>query len=310
MCQIFGYCGTGRLELRHMLKEFYSHSDRHPNGWGLAVLEGDRAKIEKETLEASKSPRLAKRLEESVTAPTVQAHIRYATIGHVELENCHPFTGKDADQRTWTLVHNGTIFDFSPTNKYFWEQKGETDSERILLYLLDLLGEAGRRKGSPLNDEERFAVLEDAIGRMAKGNKLNLLIYDGELLYVHTNFAGSLFSCRTPEGMIFSTEPLRGGDSKESEENHRNLPSAKEKPENPAAKEKPENLTSKENPANPAEAEKTSEEKNKEEWNAVPMMTLMAYKNGELVHTGKMHGNEYFEDEEALGQLYLAFAGL
>ena len=42
-------------------------------------------------------------------------------------------------------------------------------------------------------------------------NKLNLLIDDGELLYAHTNFRGSLYLRRDNAGVTFSTQPLSEG---------------------------------------------------------------------------------------------------
>ena len=50
-----------------------------------------------------------------------------------------------------------------------------------------------RQKGARLHFEERFALLDEIVSDMAKGNKLNLLLYDGEYTYVHTNYKNSLF---------------------------------------------------------------------------------------------------------------------
>lgn len=274
MCQIFGYSGNEYIELNDVLKEFYSHSDLHPNGWGLAVLNGEQANIEKEVLSANKSAYLKSRLSERITSPVLLAHIRYATIGNVELKNCHPFTGFDDSGRRWTLIHNGTIFEYEPMDEYVRRQKGDTDSERILLYLIDKINESTKDKGEALDAAERFAVIDAAIGPMAKGNKLNLLIYDGELLYGHTNFAGSLHYHKGSCGVLISTEPLINssifyGDGHLGEKRFV-----------------------------------------KEDWKEMPMTTLVAYKGAELAFEGKSHGNEYHEDPEAVSQLYLAFSNL
>lgn len=39
MCELFGFTGRIHQKLNQELKEFYSHSDEHPNGWGLAILD-------------------------------------------------------------------------------------------------------------------------------------------------------------------------------------------------------------------------------------------------------------------------------
>lgn len=274
MCQIFGYSGNEAIELKEVLREFYSHSDLHPNGWGLALLNGNQANIEREVMSANKSAYLAERLRAGIAASTVLAHIRYATIGNVELKNCHPFTGIDSHGRRWTLIHNGTIFDYQPMDEYVRRQKGDTDSERILLYLIDKINDAAKKKNKALNDSERFAVVEKLVSDLSPGNKLNLLIYDGEVLYAHTNLVGSLHYYQGGCGVIFSTEPLVNssvfyGDGHPGEKRFY---------------------------AN--------------DWQQVPVTSLLAYKGAKQIHKAKPHGNEYHEDPEAVKQLYLAFSNL
>lgn len=119
-----------------------------------------------------------------------------------------PIQKKDSSGRQWTFIHNGTIFDYAPLNKYVKQQKGETDSERILLYLIDLINEAQRNKNARLSNEERFALLDSVIPNLAKGNKLNFLLSDGKYTYVHTNYAESLRVLEKDGLAIFSTQPL------------------------------------------------------------------------------------------------------
>lgn len=208
MCEIFGSCSKKYCELNDYLKEFYSHSHKHPHGWGLALLEGSEASIEKEPMEAIKSDYLKERLKTSVKGRNALAHIRYATIGNVEYVNCHPYTMKVNSGRRWTLVHNGTIFGYKPLDKYVVIQTGDTDSERILLYITEQMNRAEASAKRELNADERFRLLDEIFVSMSKGNKLNILIYDGELMYVHTNYANSLYFFQTGERVTFSTQPL------------------------------------------------------------------------------------------------------
>ena len=48
----------------------------------------------------------------------------------------------------------------------------------------------------------------------AKGNKLNLLVFDGETLYAHTNFRGALHYLKDDDSVTLSTTPLSQGDWK------------------------------------------------------------------------------------------------
>jgi glutamine amidotransferase len=257
MCELFGICAAKPERINEYLKAFYSHSNKHPHGWGLALLEGCEASIEKEPMQASKSHYLRERLASPINSRTALAHIRYATIGNVEYVNCHPYSKKDDSGRRWTLVHNGTIFEYKPLDKYVHSQTGNTDSERILLYIVEKVNRLERQKQRALSAEERFGLLDEILCSMAEGNKLNLLIYDGELMYVHTNYARSLYSMETESGLLFSTRPL-----------------------------------------------------NDELWDPVPFTVLLAFKDGEPVFTGHVHGHEYVDSEENMKYLYQIFASL
>lgn len=159
-------------------------------------------------MKAEKSNYLKERLSEPICVSAALAHIRYATIGNVDRRNCHPYTKTDNFQGKWILIHNGTIFDYPPLRKFLKTQKGETDSERILLYITEQISLAQSRIGRKLSFEERFELLDEIIRDMSKGNKLNLIIFDGEYLYVHTNCANSLYRLEKDDFVLFSTEPL------------------------------------------------------------------------------------------------------
>lgn len=208
MCELFGINSAESYQINSYLKEFFDHSKAHPHGWGMAFMENNQVQLEKEPVQASKSTYLKERLSVPIQVKNGLAHIRYATIGNVEYKNCHPYTMKDRGGRQWTLVHNGTIFEYQPLNKYVGIQNGNTDSERILLYLVELIDQKENELQRHMNEEERFQLLDSAIVKMSKGNKLNLLLYDGEVFYVHTNYANSLYELDKGNRVLFSTTPL------------------------------------------------------------------------------------------------------
>ncbi|WP_407382651.1 class II glutamine amidotransferase [Ruminococcus sp.] len=208
MCEIYGFSGNREKELNQDLRVFYSHACDHPNGWGLALLDHSVPRITREVCRADRSALLRERLSLPVTAKTALAHIRLATIGNEEAENCHPFTAVDHSGRRWTLIHNGTIFESDKLNRYVFRQQGETDSERLLLYLVDRINEATAQAKRELTAAERFAILDGIVGNSSPKNKLNLLIYDSELLYAHTNFRDSLYERKDDDGVTISTCPL------------------------------------------------------------------------------------------------------
>lgn len=215
MCELLGINSKERVRANGYLKEFYRHSERHCHGWGQATFYGDAVQVEKEPVMANSSNYLHSRLEHPFEVNNVIAHIRLASIGRMRYENCHPFVKHDNRGRSWTLAHNGTIFeptltDGSSLDMYKEAQEGETDSERVLFFLIDRINARQDELGRALEAEERFLLLEDLIVMLSHGNKLNLLIWDGEFMYAHTNYADTLYykHIADTETTVISTQPL------------------------------------------------------------------------------------------------------
>lgn len=211
MCELFGFSAGQKMNIDRELKEFYSHAPCHPNGWGIYYSDGFSEFFKKEDKRADRSACLKDILSGSIDARNAIAHIRYATIGYDKMENTHPFRGTDLSGREWVFAHNGTIFKGDILTEYFHRQTGETDSERILLYMLDMMNEHICRKEGPLDEDERFAVLEEMTTLLAPDNKLNLLIYDGDILYLHNNCRDSLYIREVEGAVAISTKPLCSG---------------------------------------------------------------------------------------------------
>lgn len=211
MCELFGFLGAHPQKLNHELAEFFSHSKEHPNGWGLSIIDGPTVGIEREPQRAVDSNYLASRLASDIVATTALAHIRRSTIGADRYDNCHPFIGVDSTGRTWSLIHNGTVFNNDLLARYSALQNGTTDSERILLHLIDSINQETEARGRELTSDERFAVVDALILEFGPENKINLLIFDGELLYSHVNCEGTLHVRRGEDYVMISTEPLAVG---------------------------------------------------------------------------------------------------
>ena len=86
-------------------------------------------------------------------------------------------------------------------------------------FLLEISLAAGRRrkilinkvpakKGGELTDKERFDTVNQVIRDITPENKVNLLIYDGDLFYAHTNFYETLFRLQKGETLVVATKPL------------------------------------------------------------------------------------------------------
>lgn len=211
MCELFGISSKTPVRANDLLRDFYMHSERNPDGWGLAVFRGHAVSLEKEPVKANKSSYLSQRLSWDVTASNLMAHIRLATIGYMDYSNCHPFVWDDSNGRSWTLIHNGTIFETDLISPYYEKREGTTDSESMLLYLVDLIDREMDKKGRGLSAKERFAIIDEALVKLAARGKLNILLFDGEQMYVHANYRDKLFRWQEEATCCFSTQPLRIG---------------------------------------------------------------------------------------------------
>ena len=104
MCEVFGVSSGRNTDVSAELKEFFKHGDYNPHGWGIASWDKDGAvTLVKEPLNSVESARITELLSSGFTCRGMFAHVRRATIGHVKIENTHPFIGTDANGRDWTL---------------------------------------------------------------------------------------------------------------------------------------------------------------------------------------------------------------
>ncbi|MBE5899331.1 MAG: class II glutamine amidotransferase [Lachnospiraceae bacterium] len=208
MCEIFGVSAREKITINHMLKSFYSHSNEHRNGWGLALLDRTPISIDKEPVKALDSAYLKGKLQSEIKTKRCISHIRMATIGGMNEDNTHPFTRYDYYGRRWVFAHNGTIFESDVLTPYQYIQKGTSDSERILLYIIDVMDRHFEEQRSSLDGQKRMELIDEIVRTLAPGNKLNLMIEDGEYFYVHKNEENTLSYLKLDEGYIFSTKPL------------------------------------------------------------------------------------------------------
>lgn len=209
LCELFGIIGNKKTLLNENLKQFYSHGSKHPHGWGLAYLENDGSQtIYKEPVCASDSNLLKKILKSKIESRFAIGHIRFATIGNISQINCHPFSINDITGRQWTLAHNGNIYAGLKLLEYTKTQIGQTDSERVLLRIIDKINIKTKEKGTELTAIERCEVVDKTVSALSFRNKLNLLIYDSELFYVHTNIKDTLYGSFNKDFNCFATVPI------------------------------------------------------------------------------------------------------
>jgi glutamine amidotransferase len=209
MCELYGIISNKNISQNEPLKLFYNHSVKHSHGWGLAYWTTNfNSKIYNEGKCANDSLLLQSILASPIESKVSIGHIRFATVGSISDNNSHPFKKIDCSGREWTLAHNGNIYVGLQLLPYMDKQAGGTDSERILLYLVDCINNKTKEKGSPLNSKDRSEVVDYVIQELSYGNRLNLLIYDTEQFYVHANLKDSLYFSAQDDYYCFASTPL------------------------------------------------------------------------------------------------------
>lgn len=209
MCEIFAANAEKPLALNAELTTFFGDSTMHPHGWGLAVRKNNsEVAFHKEAVRAIDSAYLNYLLARPVRASHLQAHIRYATVGKPAYLNCHPYLGVDETGTEWSLVHNGSIFNQTLIKPFAPFEQGTSDSEGVLLYLIDSLDRAAEQGITDFNG--RFDVLAGALAALSNnGNKVNIVLDDGDCTYVRTNTEADTLYYKPGNGsVLFCTRPL------------------------------------------------------------------------------------------------------
>jgi predicted glutamine amidotransferase len=146
MCRLFG-CRTAAPggvahELLHGANALRVQSREHPDGWGVGWYVGRVPQVTR-SLTAAHGDEDFEAVSSFVTASTILAHIRKASVGRVALENTHPF-----EWGPWLFAHNGTIAEWEKCRAAVEAEidpalrdklRGETDSERCFLLFLTRL---------------------------------------------------------------------------------------------------------------------------------------------------------------------------
>ena len=190
MCRLFGsrtrQPGRVSHELFHGANALRVQSREHPDGWGLGWYENGAPRVVRSLTPAHGDQEFEK-LSHYVSAQTVLAHVRKASVGRVAQENTHPF-----QRGTWLFAHNGTVPEWDKVRRPLEALidpslrealHGETDSERCFLLFLSRL----RRRCSPDEaDAESAAVAlaetAGAVRQIAAEASTTFLATDGRVM--------------------------------------------------------------------------------------------------------------------------------
>lgn len=141
MCQLLGMNCNTPTDIVFSFEGFTQRgglTDQHTDGWGIAFFEDKAARLFIDHQPSIHSPIAQLVRTYPIKSRNVIAHIRKATQGEVNLQNCHPFMREMWGQH-WVFAHNGNLLNFKPDLNGNYNPVGSTDSEAAFCLLLQAL---------------------------------------------------------------------------------------------------------------------------------------------------------------------------
>lgn len=197
MCRLFGFRSAVPAVVHPALvtekNSLVIQSREHQDGWGIAAYGLEPRPTVAHGVGPAHSDPDFHRVSSLVSAQTVVAHVRQASVGAVELRNSHPFL-----YGRWSFVHNGTLTNFERHRKavealvgaqFRPNIKGTTDTERCFNIFLTRLSARGSIDGS-MRVEDVASALAETMGLVSaitdepgqERSAMNFLVTNGEVM--------------------------------------------------------------------------------------------------------------------------------
>jgi glutamine amidotransferase len=212
MCEIYGFCGSVPVRLNKYTNEFWLHSRVHQDGFGYYLHDSDDFYVNPNSAMSC----LSYLRKKDFTSKLALCHIRFKTHGPASIENCHPFIKSDIHGVKWSLIHNGFIEDTNYSAALETIQDGSTDSERILLSIVEAVNSIYEHAWIDNKSELAYfiySIIEQRLNEISLLGKVNLIFTDSRTnnMYVYMN-AKSLYYLFTNKGIHVSTTKLSDED--------------------------------------------------------------------------------------------------
>ncbi|MFD2228729.1 class II glutamine amidotransferase [Alkalimarinus sediminis] len=170
----------------------------HRDGWGIAFYQG-RGIREFRDPQPGFNSEIAKFIKDfPIKSTVVISHIRQANVGKVSLENTHPYI-RELEGRYWCYAHNGQLKDLDrligSSDKRFLPV-GDTDSEAAFCWLMGVLAKSGEQ-----SLDARQKTIHSCANQLAKLGVFNMLLSDGDRLYVYCSTKLHWITRRAPFGV-------------------------------------------------------------------------------------------------------------
>lgn len=186
MCQLLGMNCNVPTDVMFSFAGFAERggrTDHHGDGWGIAFFEDKGLRHFVDHQSAAESPIAQLVRHYPIKSRNVISHIRKATQGAVQLQNCHPFV-RELWGRYWVFAHNGDLKDYAPRLHAGFHPVGDTDSERAFCWLLQELAKS-HADVPPV--AELTLTLRELVPQIARHGTFNFLLSNGEALWAHAS---------------------------------------------------------------------------------------------------------------------------
>ena len=249
MCRLFGFRSVIPSQVHRSLvaadNALGVQSEEHKDGWGVAYYVDGSPHITRSPTSAI-TDQIFHRVSGVVASETVLAHVRKATVGELNVLNCHPF-----QHGRWTMAHNGEVRRYGQFKDVLRQSiaprlrryvLGDTDSEVLFFLFLTHLQAYGPLSGR-LGLDAIVPALRDTVELVrdkCDGDEealralLTIIVTDGTCMASHMGGKELFWSsyktqcadrdecpslspeCEAPtttgfvNHLIFSSEPLQG----------------------------------------------------------------------------------------------------
>jgi predicted glutamine amidotransferase len=186
MCQLLGMNCNTPTDITFSFRGFAQRggrTDHHADGWGIAFFEDRGLRHFVDHLPAADSPVAELIGRYPIRSRNVVSHIRKATQGSVNLQNCHPFV-RELWGRYWVFAHNGDLKDFRPRLHAGFHPVGDTDSEHAFCWLMQ---ELAKSHADVPSIEELTLTLRELAPRAARHGTFNFMLSNGQALWSHAS---------------------------------------------------------------------------------------------------------------------------
>ena len=186
MCQLLGMNCNTPTDIVFSFTGFSQRggrTDRHSDGWGIAFFEGRGARLFIDHHPAFASPLADLIRRWPIKSLCTIAHIRRATVGAVQPENCHPFM-RELWGQGWVFAHNGDLKNYAPPLDGRFRPVGSTDSEQAFCWLMQ---ELAHSSDECLDAATLTARLQPLLARIASHGTFNMLLSNGQALWAYAS---------------------------------------------------------------------------------------------------------------------------